>query len=239
MIVELDEVSLVFEQNRVISKLSLEIEDEEIVCIIGPSGCGKTTLLNLISGSLAPSAGAVTRSADKLSYVFQEDRLLPWKNTEDNISIVNPDANIEELEQIIKLVNLEGFEKYLPRQLSGGMRQRVSIARGFFFPAELLLMDEPLKSLDYSLRMNLLHSILKLAEIEKRTLVYVTHEIDEALILADRIIVLSKSPATIAEEIRLNEPQEHRCLQSSKLMSARNRIISLLNEHQHRHLEII
>ncbi len=232
MIVKLENINLSFNERNIISDLSLNIDKEEIICIIGPSGCGKTTVLNLISGNLEPSNGSVYRNFNKVSYVFQEDRLLPWENAENNISIVNPGADRSELKKLIKLVDLEGFEKYKPDQLSGGMRQRISIARGFFYPAELLLMDEPLKSLDYSLRMNLLNSILSLIEYEKRTLIYVTHEIDEALILADRIIVLGKNPASILEEFRINKTQKQNNLQSPEMISVRNRIISLLDKYQ-------
>ncbi len=229
MIVEFDNVSCVLGDRKIISSLSLKIKKEEKICIIGPSGCGKTSLLNLISGNIQPSEGSVIRNFKNLSCVFQEDRLLPWRTAAENISIVNPAASKDQLKEMISLVELSGFERHLPRQLSGGMRQRVSIARGFFYPAELLLMDEPLKSLDYSLRINLLYSILKLADNERRTLVYVTHEIDEALIIADRIIVLGKNPAAIKNEIILPEAQAERSLQSSKLISARNIIINALN----------
>ncbi|MDC7127263.1 MAG: ABC transporter ATP-binding protein [Spirochaetales bacterium] len=228
MIIRINNIDFSFGELNIISELSLEVRKEETICIIGPSGCGKTTLLNLISGSLEPDSGNITRGYKRLGYVFQEDRLLPWKTVRENISIVSPESSKEELTEIIKLVDLEGFEEYKPGQLSGGMRQRVSIARGFYYPAELLLMDEPLKSLDYNLRMSLLDSIIRLANHERRSLLYVTHEIDEALLLADRIIVLGKQPAGIAREFTIRTPQTERNLQSQDLTLIRNLIIEML-----------
>jgi len=228
MLINLNNVRLSYADHEVLGGISLRISRGEKICIIGPSGCGKTSLLNVISGVQKPTSGMAFNNYDRLSYVFQEDRLLPWKTVRENIRIVNPGAEDMEIRNIIRLVGLEGFENHLPSELSGGMRQRTSIARGFFFPAGLLLMDEPLKSLDYCLRMNLVENILQLTGETDRTLLYVTHEIDEALMLADRILVLTRCPAIVSEELQIHTPQTLRDLSDHEMTVNRNRIIRLL-----------
>ena len=229
MILEVDDLYQRYGRHEVLSGISMHVSNGEKICLIGPSGCGKSTLLSVFSGTLSPSEGRVLRRFDRLSYVFQEDRLFPWCTVEENIHLVRPDAGRRELMEIIRLVDLEGYEKYKPSSLSGGMRQRVSIARGFFYPAELMLMDEPLKSLDHSLRMNLIGRILHLLRQTGRSLIYVTHEIDEALLIADRILVLSKNPARIAEQFSIQTEQACRDLKDPVLTDIRNRIIELLH----------
>lgn len=212
----------------VLKDFSMDINREEIVCIIGPSGCGKSTVLNICSGILEPSKGTIINNSSNISYVFQEDRLLPWKNVYDNVHIVNSSSSKEQCLDLLKNVGLDGFEKHYPSQLSGGMRQRCSIARAFNFDADLLLMDEPLKSLDYTLRLNMIKHILNLWNRTKKNIIYVTHEIDEAILLGDKILVLSQRPSKVIKEFRISTSKDKRKLNDVGLVEIRNQIIGLL-----------
>lgn len=228
MLFKIDQIEKKFNNIEVLKNFSMDINKKEIVCIIGPSGCGKSTLLNIISGILVPSKGKIVNNSSQMSYVFQEDRLLPWKNVYHNIRIVNEDSSQKMCLDLIKKVGLEGFEKYYPSELSGGMRQRCSIARAFNYEADLLLMDEPLKSLDYNLRISMIKHILKLWESTKKSIVFVTHEIDEALLLGDKILVLSKRPTKVIREFNIKTPKNERSLNNLDLVKKRNEIIKLL-----------
>lgn len=228
MILKVENVNKRFNDNWVLKDFSLEIGKKEMVCIIGPSGCGKSTLLNIISGIVKPSEGQVVNNSLKTSYVFQEDRLLPWKNVYDNIRIVNEDSTKENCLRLIGKVGLKGFEKYYPSELSGGMRQRCSIARAFNYEADLLLMDEPFKSLDYNLRLNMIQHLLKIWESTKKSIAFVTHEIDEALLLGNQILVLSNRPTKVIRKFDIKIQQNERHLKNFHLAKVRNEIIDLL-----------
>ena len=222
-----------FEEVRVLHDFSMEANREEIVCIIGPSGCGKSTILNIISGLTLPSCGKVINNSKNTSYVFQEDRLLPWKDVYENIRIVNDKSSYKTCMELIEKVGLKGFEGFYPCELSGGMRQRCSIARAFNYEADLLLMDEPFKSLDYNLRIGMICYLLSLWESKKKTIIFVTHEIDEALLLGDRILFLTNRPTKVLKEFRIETPKMKRSLTDPSLVKVRNQILDLLqNENQ-------
>ncbi len=239
MMLKVEKVKKNFNDNCVLEDFSMVVGKKEIVCIIGPSGCGKSTLLNIISGILKPSEGEVVNNSLRTSYVFQEDRLLPWKNVYDNIRIVNEDSRKENCLRLIEKVELKGFEKYFPSELSGGMRQRCSIARAFNYEADLLLMDEPFKSLDYNLRLNMIQHLLKIWENTKKSIVFVTHEIDEALLLGDQILVLSNRPTKIVQRFDIKILQKERHLKNFHLTKVRNEIIDLLQDDNTRSLHQI
>ena len=173
-----------FEDLPVLSNLSLTLSRGEIVALIGPSGCGKTTLLNIISGLTAPDAGTV----------------------EENIRLVREDAPAEEVRSLITAVGLEGFERYYPGQLSGGMARRCALARAFHFGGEIFLMDEPFQGLDYGIRMEMLSMLLSIWQRERPGVLFVTHEIDEALTVATRIAVLAPRPTAICQWFDLPGP---------------------------------
>jgi NitT/TauT family transport system ATP-binding protein len=186
-----------------IKDISLEVSPNEIVGLVGPSGCGKTTALNIFSGHDNDFSGTLENSFNKLSYVFQEDRLLPWCNVWDNIRIVNDEIDDIELEHLLDIMELGDFRKSYPAELSGGMRQRVSIARAFAYKGDLLLMDEPFKSLDQKLKESLLRSLIKLFMETDLAILIVTHDQIEAKILCDRIIMLTSRPSEV-EDVILN-----------------------------------
>ncbi|MEE4197963.1 MAG: ABC transporter ATP-binding protein [Bacteroidales bacterium] len=207
---------------------SLEIKEHTITCILGPSGCGKTTLLNMISNTTQPDTGEFTGFANKIiSYIFQEPRLLPWKTVIDNIAFVLNDSISSKEKRAIaagysQMVELEKFNNYYPSQLSGGMKQRVAIARAFCYPSEIILMDEPLKALDLRLKMNLMKSFRRLWQRDKRTVIFVTHDIDEALLLGNDIYVFSKAPVEIKKKFAIT--QKERSLHDPYFLSLKNEI---------------
>ena len=205
---------------KVLDKVSIKFEENKITCILGPSGCGKTTLLNIIAGTLDKDLGEVIGfEREDISFVFQEDRLIEWKNVKDNIEFVLKDKidkksreNI--IDKYLKLVNLEEYKYYYPRQLSGGMKQRISILRAFAYPSKILIMDEPFKSLDIISKRTIMQFVLKLKELGGKTCILVTHDIEEALTLGDKIVILTEKPANVKKIIEnpfiLNESKENK-----------------------------
>lgn len=228
VILKLIDIQKQFNDVSVLMNFSMQVAKEEIVCIIGPSGCGKSTMLNIISGLIKPSYGEVINKSQNTSYVFQEDRLLPWKNVYGNIQVVNQKSSHEYCMELIQKVGLKGFEGYYPSELSGGMRQRCSIARAFNYEADLLLMDEPFKSLDYNLRIDMIRYLLSLWKSTKKSIVFVTHEIDEALLLGDRILLLSNRPTKVNKIFHLETPKGKRSLTDHDLIEVRNEIIKIM-----------
>ena len=221
----------------VLSDLSLTLSPGEIVALIGPSGCGKTTLLNLISGLATPDTGTIKATDTRLSYMFQSPRLLPWRTVEENIRLVREDAEPEAVRTLISDVGLKGFEGYYPTQLSGGMARRCALARlsggmarrcalarAFHFGGEFFLMDEPFQGLDYGIRMEMVNMLLEIWKIKKPGVLFVPHEIDEALTVATRIAVLTPRPTTIQTWITL-PGREGRDASAPELTEIRREII--------------
>jgi NitT/TauT family transport system ATP-binding protein len=214
---------------------NLSFPEGTITCILGPSGCGKTTLLNIIGEITAPDSGKRIGFDDRrFSYIFQEDRLLPWKSVQGNIEFVmsrnlSPAERHEQATRFIHLVHLEGFAGYYPSQLSGGMRQRVSIARAFACHSDIILMDEPLKGLDPALKQNMLRWFSEIWKTDRRTVIFVTHDVDEALLLGKEIVVLSRPPVRIITHQKMEEPSETRSLQSELLVKMKQVLINALD----------
>lgn len=200
----------------VFNDFHLSVPLGQITCILGPSGCGKTTLLNIIGGITKPDNGSLLGfEGKKMSCIFQDPRLLPWKTAEENIAFVltrqsGEAARKKITSRFIRLVDLEGFAGYYPSKLSGGMRQRVSIARAFAYPSDIILMDEPLKGLDVKLKFNLIRTFSRIWQSDKRTVIFVTHDVDEALLLGHEIVVMSQAPVRLLEHTRLQQPLENR-----------------------------
>lgn len=204
-----------YDDLKVLEDISIVFPKNKTTCILGPSGCGKTTLLNIISGITKMDSGEIIGFDEDISFVFQEDRLMEWKNINDNMEFVlknKMDKRQRKLtiDKYLKLVDLEEYKYYYPRKLSGGMRQKISILRAFAYPSKILIMDEPFKSLDISSKQLLIYFFKKLRTIENRTCIIVTHDIEEAIILGDKIVVLTEKPTTVKKVIELNENEVNR-----------------------------
>jgi NitT/TauT family transport system ATP-binding protein len=203
----------------VIDDLTFQVKNGEFVSILGPSGCGKTTLLRVIAGLLKPSAGQLTFEKARnprpqvIGLAFQHANLMPWRNVYGNISLPLEIAGVSEAEitsrvgELIHLVGLEGFEKTHPRDLSGGMQQRVSIARALIQEPDLLLLDEPFGSLDALTRERMGDELLTIWQASRKTVIMVTHSISEAVFLSDRVLVLTPRPARINLDLKITLPR--------------------------------
>jgi len=218
----------------VLKHLTMEMDEHQLICILGPSGAGKTTLLNLISGSLQPDRGHIEGFAGKsISFLFQETRLLRWKTVEDNIDFVLKDhlsktERVETINRYVEMVGLKEFRRYYPDQLSGGMKQRVAIARAFAFPSDILLMDEPFKGLDMQLKNSLMQAFINVWLTDKRSVFFVTHDLDETLLLGEKIFVLTSSPSQVKGMITNSIPHKERNLNSDSLRSIKDQLYQLI-----------
>lgn len=195
----------------VLQDINFSVTHGEFVVIVGPSGCGKTTLLNLLSGFIRPVSGKVQISG-VIRTVYQQDGLFPWLTVSENIamglrSFENIGQRNNEIKELIDLIRLEGFEDHYPHQLSGGMRQRVELARVLSGDSDILLMDEPFSALDYQTRLRMRYELVRVLGKRPRTVVFVTHDIEEAAQLADRVLVLSNRPALLCRELNINSPR--------------------------------
>jgi len=216
------------------SNFGIDFTEGTITCILGPSGCGKTTLLNIIGGTVKPDSGTLVGFDKKvISYIFQEPRLLPWRTVEQNIEFVLG-KNIASAEkkkivrQFIQLVELDGFEKYYPSKLSGGMRQRVSIARSFAYPSDIILMDEALKGLDVKLKQNLIRTFSRIWQADRRTVIFVTHDVDEALMLGNEVIVFSEAPVQVVMRQKVEVPLTNRTIETDYFKALKQDLIKAL-----------
>ena len=217
--------------------INLTIEENQFVCFIGPSGCGKTTLLRIVAGLEAPTSGAATIDGEPIvgpsperGMVFQEYSLFPWRTVMDNIVFGLELRGVPEAErlaqgrQYLKMVGLEGFEKRYPHELSGGMKQRVAIARALVNDPKALLMDEPFGALDAQTRNTMQSELLRIWEEEKKTVLFVTHSVDEAIYLADAIVIMSARPGRIKDIIQIPLPRP-RTRTSTEVNQIRDRIL--------------
>ncbi len=220
---QIEHLSKAFGKNLVMEGFSLEVRPNGITCLVGPSGCGKTTLLNIIAGTLSPDGGTIIRSADeegRTSYLFQEPRLLPWMTAQENVALVL-EGDVATAKDMLNAVGLEdSLEKY-PNELSGGMKQRASMARAFSYPSKMLLMDEPFQNLDTKLKSDLLKVFMKLWKQDRRTVVWVTHDITEACLVADDIVCLSGKPMKIDDSFHIDTPRNERTLENTAIIQAK------------------
>lgn len=192
----------------VLQNLGLRLAEREIVSLLGPSGCGKSTLLRIAAGLERDFSGRVLRADGAVAFVFQEPRLMPWLTVAENIGFADDrDYDRERVAQLIAEVGLEGFAEALPKQLSGGMAQRVALARGLYSRPRVLLLDEPFSAVDAFTRMKLQDLLLQLAEHHAIALLLVTHDVDEALYLSDRVVVMGSRPSGIRQELSVALPR--------------------------------
>ena len=220
---------------RIFDGLDLHIPESRVTALVGPSGCGKTTLLDMICGATPPDGGEISGlDGRQLGYVFQEPRLLPWLTVRSNIEFVlrdlfpQPDCR-SRAEHWSELVGLQDFGEFYPHQLSGGMRQRVGLARAFAYPSTLLLLDEPFQALDLHLKMELVRVFEELWLLDRRTTLLVTHDINETLLLADDLFVLSSPPTGIRAHFEIDVEHGNRSLDHPTLTDIEHRLYAILS----------
>jgi len=229
----------------VIDHLDLRVEAEQFVALLGPSGCGKTTLLRMMDGLSVPDSGTVrigtervTQPTRSVGFVFQADSLWPWRTVMQNVTFGleiqgEPRARAEQTAQeLLELVGLAGYERYHPHELSGGMRQRVNLARALAIDPDVLLLDEPFASLDAQTREVMQLELLRIWQARQKTVVFVTHQIDEAVFLSDRVVVMSARPGRIRDDIAIpfSRPRELGIKRTPAFNEIVDRIWSLIED---------
>ena len=229
--------------------VSLDIEKGEFICLLGPSGCGKSTLLNALAGFERVSSGSVRIDGKEVTApsinnitIFQNYGLLPWRNVLKNVELGLESKKVEKEERrktalkYLELVGLSGFEKRYPKQLSGGQQQRVAIARGLAVDPDIIFMDEPFGALDAITRMKLQEDILRISREEKKTIIFVTHDIEEAVFLADRIVVMMSDPGRIKSIVKV-PLGSNRDRTSRDFLYVRDKIFELFNMKSESYIE--
>ena len=216
-ILELNGVELTYFDNhsetKALENITFSVNTGEFVSIVGPSGCGKTTILSLISGLISPTKGEIkihSSTPGMVGYMFQKDNLLEWRTIKNNVCLglelnhTKTKANVEYVENLLRKYNLWEFRNKYPRELSGGMRQRVALIRTLALRPSILLLDEAFSALDYQTRLNVCDDVYNIIRQEKLTTILVTHDINEAISLSDRIVILSNRPAQVKEVLDIN-----------------------------------
>jgi NitT/TauT family transport system ATP-binding protein len=247
--VSMREVALSIGQGKsafeAVTSVSFDAEPGQFICILGPSGCGKSTLLGAVAGFLPVARGSLSMdgvairgpSVDRCM-VFQQHTLLPWRNALDNVAFGLKMQGVARAErharasQLLRNVGLAGFERHYPSQLSGGMQQRVELARALIQRPNLLLMDEPFGALDAQTRIDMQELLLAVWSLSRTTILFVTHDVDEAVFLADRVLVMSSRPGRIKADIEvpLSRPRSIESLTSASFVQLRRRCIELVRE---------
>ena len=227
-------------KRQVLNNIKFDVRENEFLCLVGPTGCGKTVLCGIIGGLVDPSLGEVTidgnpvdNRALNISFVFQEPSCLPWLTVRENIGVglaikgITGSKADKRIKEIMEIVALQGFEKYYPSQISGGMKQRVAIARAFATDPDLLLMDEPFAHLDAQTRSYMQLEVRRIWGKLKKTVIFATNNIEEAMLLAERVIILSRLPARIIGEVPLDLPLDQRDVTSQAFLAKRKGISDL------------
>lgn len=244
---EIEDLSKTFHEGKkevkALQNVSFSVEKQEFVAVLGPSGCGKTTLLKIIAGLMQPTEGKVVyREGEKLErgdigFVFQNYALFNWKTVEENLKTAQRMAGAEVspdgAEEYLKMVGLEDFSESYPGELSGGMRQRLGVARALVYDPDLVLMDEPFGALDELTKERLYSRFEEILEKTDKTVVYVTHDIEEAYLFADRLLVFSET-GNIADEINLNSeaPRDKNSLSNEKFFDIKERVMKTIEEKE-------
>ena len=228
-----------------LDRISLEVDENEFSVIVGPSGCGKSSLLRLVAGLIQPTAGAiyldgklVTKPGKDRGMVFQSYTLFPWLTVQDNLEFglkiggMAAEERAAVARRFIAEVGLEGFERAYPKQLSGGMMQRVALARALANDPDILLMDEPFGALDSQTRSLMQELLLKIWEHSHKTVLFITHDIDEAILLGDRVYVMTARPGRIKEEVAIHIPRPRSVdvLTADEFIAVKRRIMALIHE---------
>jgi len=214
-------------QKEIISDFTISFPSGKTSVIIGPSGCGKTTLFNILAGLDTDYKGDIEMDTS-VSYIFQEDRLIPWLTSYENLKLVAGDSSDEDINNILGKFHLKDRKHLAARKLSGGEKQRLSIARAFLHNGETLLMDEALRSMDLSLKLKIIEEINGVLEEFEKTMVVISHDIREALLLADTVYVLGGGPMKLLRKIEIDIPKDHRHLYNDNILSIERELYSLL-----------
>ena len=243
MDIRLDGIGHSYDGVEVMRDITLDIPNQQIICIVGPSGCGKSTLLRFIGGLERPQRGQVLQLGNPpkdclnpLTYIFQDFALLPWRSVTGNISLVLEDHGIrgsaarEIITDVLARTKLTDFAKALPKQLSGGMKQRVAIARALAVKPAVMLMDEPLSALDSQTRELLMDDLVSLWSRQPFTAVYVTHNLAEAVRLGHKVVVLSRRPGQIREIVEIDKPLSDREFGDADLDAYQKRLWNLMRD---------
>ncbi|WP_412555318.1 ABC transporter ATP-binding protein [Shimia sp. MIT1388] len=243
MDIRLEGIGHSYDDFEVMRDITLDIPNQQIICIVGPSGCGKSTLLRFIGGLERPQRGQVLQVGDApkdclnpLTYIFQDFALLPWRTVKGNISLVLEDHGIrgaaarEIIDDVLARTKLTDFAKALPKQLSGGMKQRVAIARALAVKPAVMLMDEPLSALDSQTRELLMDDLVNLWSRQPFTAVYVTHNLAEAVRLGHKVVVLSRRPGQIREIVEIDKPLSERAFGDADLDAYQKRLWNLMRD---------
>jgi ABC-type nitrate/sulfonate/bicarbonate transport system ATPase subunit len=233
----------VTDHSLVLDDINLEFQDGELVCILGPSGCGKTTMVRIVAGFETPSSGDVFiddkrvrgPSSDNI-FVFQHNGLLPWLTVQQNVRLglrrmKDKDEMDRRVEEYIDIVNLSGFERHYPHELSGGMQRRAELARALVVNPEVLFMDEPFAGLDFLTRLKMREEIINMHEFFRKTVIFITHDIDEALIMADRVVVFTERPAKVELDLKLEFPHPRDFMTEPDLEALRREVYTGLGVH--------
>ncbi|HTY22290.1 MAG TPA: ABC transporter ATP-binding protein [Desulfomonilaceae bacterium] len=228
---------------QVLDHIDLEFKNGELVCILGPSGCGKTTLVRIIAGFDDSTSGTVFIDGEKVSgpssdhiFVFQHNGLLPWMTVWDNVGLGlrhagQPEEKEQLVQEYIDAVNLTGFEHHYPHELSGGMQRRAELARALVVNPEVLFMDEPFAGLDFLTRLKMREEVINMHQLFRKTVIFITHDIDEALVMADRVILFTDRPAQVKADHMLEfpHPRDFQC--DMELENLRRDVYSALGVH--------
>lgn len=235
------QVAKTFPNLPTLENISLELLENQFVSVLGPSGCGKSTLFSIIAGLAPPDTGevlidgqSVTGRPGRVSFMHQKDLLLPWKSILDNTALplflkgVATREARDQAQQYFDLFGLAGFENYYPSQLSGGMRQRAALLRTFLYSRDILLLDEPFGGLDAMTRQSMQHWLMEVAQELKASILLITHDVDEAIWLSDRVYVLSQRPAVVKKvvEIPLKRPRQHNLFTDTTYIALKETILS-------------
>lgn len=227
----------------VLDEVNLEFQDGELVCILGPSGCGKTTLVRIVAGFETLSSGTVLIDGNHVAgpssdniFVFQHNGLLPWLTVWENVCLglrrlKDRNEIAARAQEYLDVVNLSGFEHHYPHQLSGGMQRRAELARALVVNPEVLFMDEPFAGLDFLTRLKMREEVINMHELFHKTVIFITHDIDEALVMADRVVVFSDRPAKVKMDFKLEFPHPRDFHIDSALERLRRQVYSELGVH--------
>ena len=221
---------------KVLEPIDLDVNNGELVCLLGPSGCGKSTFLQIVAGFNMPTAGTITIDGKQVTgpdpkriFVFQERGVFPWLTVSDNIGFglahLSKDQRAARITEYVELVGLTGFENAYPQELSGGMKQRVEVARALAVDPDMLFLDEPFGALDSMTRLTMRSELLRIWQARKKTIIFVTHDVDESVQLADRVVVMSARPATIRKIVDIDIPRP-RDISSPRYLELRDGILA-------------